>query len=419
MGADVLNSARSVPLSVSFAASLPLVQENFRRTIHLVDGEQVVYVESELESLLAFDRPINWGEHATIGPPFLELGKTVVEMSATRAMTRSYDSQSANPPHRLADFKEFQWPMAPGVNGDTIDVRPAPATTPVGDHTTSLMDPSRELVYVTAFHPDRRLLLGYIFRRAEFPWTQLWENYPANGRLARGLEFAVQPFDMPRRDVIQQNTLLGAPTYRWLPAKSTITANFLMFYTRTPEGMRRVDDVRLENGQIIIEDRLGRPAADSGRIARPLIIRTGNAERGTRNDAVPNFRHRTSRLSPRQVGPPSPDLVEGSRVESSARRQVRPATAETNAGVHDSCGTRAGHRHRRQYRDLQRGARHAPGADAVPEPRPAGHGLVQDPGQSQRRLGRRLRGMAPPIDGVSVDQRVDRRQPQPLDERPA
>ena len=249
------SSKRNGTMSVSFSATLPLVHENFRRTIHLVDGEQVVYVESQLESLLAFDRPINWGEHATIGPPFLELGKTVVEMSAVRAMTRSYDSQSANPPHRLADFKEFRWPMAPGVNGDTIDVRPTPQTTPLGDHTTSLMDPSRELVYVTPFHPDRRLLLGYVFRRAEFPWTQLWEYYPTNGRLARGLEFAVQPFDMPRRDVIQQNTLLGAPTYRWLPAKSTISASFLMFYTRTPEGMRQVDDVRLDGGRILIQDR--------------------------------------------------------------------------------------------------------------------------------------------------------------------
>ena len=242
-------------LSVSFAAHLPLVHENFRRTIHLVDGEQVVYIDSELESLLAFDRPVNWGEHATIGPPFLELGKTVVEMSARRGMTRSYDSQSASPPHRLASFQEFQWPMAPGVNGELIDVRPAPATTPVGDHTTSLMDPSRDFAYVTALNADRRLVLGYIFRREEFPWIQLWENYPANGRLARGLEFAVQPFDLPRRDVIQQNTLLGAPTYRWLPAKSTITARFLMFYARTPETLRRVDDVRLENGRIVVEDR--------------------------------------------------------------------------------------------------------------------------------------------------------------------
>jgi hypothetical protein len=69
------------------------------------------------------------------------------------------------------------------------------------------------------------------------------------------MEFAVQPFDMPRRDVIQQNTLLGAPTYRWLPAKSTITSSFLMFYTRTPEKLRQVDDVVLEKGQILVHDR--------------------------------------------------------------------------------------------------------------------------------------------------------------------
>jgi hypothetical protein len=116
------------------------------------------------------------------------------------------------------------------------------------------MDPSRRLVFVTAFHADRQLLLGYLFRREEFPWTQLWENYPANGRLARGLEFAVQPFDMPRRDVISQHRLLDAPTYRWLPAKSTVTTAFLMFYTRTPDGMRQVSDVRLESGRIVVED---------------------------------------------------------------------------------------------------------------------------------------------------------------------
>ena len=146
-------------LTMAFSATLPLVQEVFRRTVRLVDGEHVIYVDSEVESLLAFDRPINWGEHATIGPPFLELGKTVVEMSARRAMTRSHDSQSANPPHRLASLREFAWPLAPGLDGQTIDVRPAPATAPVGDHTTSLMDPARRLVFVTAFNAERRLLL--------------------------------------------------------------------------------------------------------------------------------------------------------------------------------------------------------------------------------------------------------------------
>jgi hypothetical protein len=245
-------------LTVAFTATLPLVQEVFRRTIRMVDGENVIYIDSELESLLGFDRPINWGEHATIGGPFLEQGKTVTEMSATRAMTRSHASEAVNPPdnHNLADFKEFTWPMAPTVSGTLIDVRIAPVMTPVMDQTASLMDLSRRLVFITAFHPDKKALLGYVFRREDFPWTQIWDSYPGGGRNAyRGMEFATQPYDLPRREVIQTNAMFNTPTYRWLPAKSTIRSSFVMFYTRTPEKFTRVDDVVLADGKITVEDR--------------------------------------------------------------------------------------------------------------------------------------------------------------------
>jgi hypothetical protein len=169
-------------------------------------------------------------------------------------MTRSWESQSEKP-HRLASYKEFEWPNAPGVNGEFIDVRTVPPTPPVGDHTTSQMDPERKLAFVTAFHPGKRLLLGYVWRREEYPWTQLWEWYPDAEHSARGLEFAVQPFDLPRREVVQQNALLGTPTYRWLPAKSKIHSAFLLFYTRVPEGFGKVDDVVLGGGKLTIEDR--------------------------------------------------------------------------------------------------------------------------------------------------------------------
>jgi hypothetical protein len=87
----------------------------------------------------------------------------------------------------------------------------------------------------------------------------LWEFYPDRDRpIARGLEFATQPFDVSRREVIQTNTLFDTPTYRWLPAKSTIGAAFLMFYTQTPVGFRGVDDVTLDNGRLTIVDRASR-----------------------------------------------------------------------------------------------------------------------------------------------------------------
>jgi hypothetical protein len=95
-----------------------------------------------------------------------------------------------------------------------------------------------------------------MFRREEYPWTQMWDSYPGEGRRSqRGMEFAVQPFDLPRRDVIQTNSMFDTPTYRWLPASSTISSRFVMFYTRTPEGFSQVDDVVLENGTLTISDR--------------------------------------------------------------------------------------------------------------------------------------------------------------------
>lgn len=247
-------------LTAGFSATLPIVQEIFRRTVRMVDGESVVYVDSELESLLGFDRPINWGEHATIGGPFLEQGKTFTEMSARRAMTRSYASEAVTPPdnHRLADFAEFTWPMAPGADGTPVDIRVAPVVTPVMDQTASLMDAARRLVFVASMHPDAHAIFGYVFRREEYPWLQIWDSYPMPPRSSsRGMEFATEPFDLPRRDVIQTNSMFDTPTYRWLPARSTMRSSFVMFYARTPATFDLIGDVTLAGGKLTITDRKG------------------------------------------------------------------------------------------------------------------------------------------------------------------
>ena len=241
--------------TIAFSTELPLVQEHITRTFRLVDGEQVVSVETHLTSDVAFDRPVFWAEHATIGSPFLEPGVTVINMSAHQAKTRPYTVGPDGLPHRLPSGRDFTWPMAPALAGGTLDMRSTPATPNSGDHTTSLMDPSRSVVFVTALNPKKRLLLGYVFKRAEYPWTQSWEFYPPNGKLARGLEFSTLPFDVPRRQAMTENALFGTPEYRWLPAKSTIESRYLMFLTEVPAGFSNVDDVRFENGRIVIEDR--------------------------------------------------------------------------------------------------------------------------------------------------------------------
>jgi hypothetical protein len=243
--------------SATFVVSLPLVHESLTRTYRIVDGENIVWVESELESLLSFDRPLFWGEHATVSAPFLEPGKVAVDMPVVKAKTKAYQTQ-AGPARQLQSFVDFTWPLGPTLDGQTFDVRTAPMKPGTTEHVTALMDPSRQTAFVTALHTERRLLIGWVFRRAEFPWVQTWLSYPGPNRMARGLEFATQPYDLPRAEVLRQGPLFDTPVFRILPAKSKVTASFLMFYTNVPDGFQKVDDVQLTGGQLVIEDRANR-----------------------------------------------------------------------------------------------------------------------------------------------------------------
>jgi len=254
---QVTRSARDGRVAMlSMSATLPMVQETFSRTFRMADGESVVQVESRLENLMGFDRPVNWAEHGTIGSPFLASGQTVVDVSGVRSRTRPYEAaKSGQQDRRLKSGADFAWPMAPGVDGKPVDLRLTPADPHYLDHAATLVDPAQTYGWVTAINLEKRLIFGYLFRREEYPWVQYWGNYPPTGKFSRGLEFSTQPFDVPRREVISLGRMFDQPVYRWLPAKGAIGSRFLVFYARTPEGMKKVDAVRLEGGRLVIEDR--------------------------------------------------------------------------------------------------------------------------------------------------------------------
>jgi len=102
-------------VSASFSVALPLAQETFTRTFHVVDGESIVWVDSEVTNLLSFDRPVFWGEHATISAPFLEPGKVAVDMPVSRSKTKAHQMQP-NPTRQLQSYVDFTWPMAPAIS---------------------------------------------------------------------------------------------------------------------------------------------------------------------------------------------------------------------------------------------------------------------------------------------------------------
>lgn len=241
-------------LNVKLKTHLPLAQENIVRTITLLNGENVVYVNTEVENLLAIDRPISWAEHATTGPPFLSPGNTIIDIPGTKCRVRP---QKAGSTGKLAYEKDFDWPLAPLTKGGSVNLTTVPANETSLDLATCIIDPARTYGYVTVLRPDQRLLFGYVFRREEFPWLMSWMNYSGDARAARGVEFSTQPFDVSHRETVDAHDLFNVPTYKWLPARATLHAGFLLFYTKTPDVFDGVADVSLQNGRIQIRDKSG------------------------------------------------------------------------------------------------------------------------------------------------------------------
>lgn len=215
---DITSSERELTMR----CQLPAAQLSFERRIRLTPKDPNIAITETVENLSILDRPIAWTQHVTLGPPFLEKGKTLFRVSATKSKT--------------LEGQEFVWPMQPHADGPKEDLQLFTNEPKSGRYSAHLMDPFREQAYFLAWSPTSKVLIGYQWKRTDFPWMGIWEeNYsrdsaPWNGRtLTRGMEFGASPMPEPRRKMIERNSMFGFPCYRWAPAKSKVTVEYKAF----------------------------------------------------------------------------------------------------------------------------------------------------------------------------------------------
>jgi len=221
---DVTGDARALVMRTT----LPLARIRFERRIEL--HARVVSVQERVESLCPFDRPIAWTEHVTLGPPFLEIGRTEFRLSAGRS--RVHETRFGADDY-LRCGACFDWPHAPRDDGGLADLRVFTREPKSSAYTTHLMDAEADRAFFVAYTPSARLAFGYVWNRSEFPWIGIWEENrsreaaPWNGAtIARGMEFGVSPFPETRRAMVERGALFGTPTYRWLPAHGVLEAEY-------------------------------------------------------------------------------------------------------------------------------------------------------------------------------------------------
>ena len=223
---------RDDPSRLTLSTNLPEAQLAFERHLHL-DG-RTLRIRERVTNRTATDRAIGWTQHVTLGPPFLEHGRTQLRASARRG--RVFEGRFG-PADYLEPGATFDWPFAPRAGG-TADLRTYSSAPASSAYTAQQMDPAREDAFVVAFSPTASLAFGCAWRREDFPWLGLWEENrarpgaPWNGRAVTwGLEFGVSPFPETRRQMIERGPLFDTPTIRWVPARETVEVSYRFVVT--------------------------------------------------------------------------------------------------------------------------------------------------------------------------------------------
>ena len=208
-------------------ARFPIAGLEFERRVILRD--RVVRIRETVTNMMDADRAIGWTQHVTLGPPFLERGATQFRASATRS--KVFESTFGADDY-LKPAAEFEWPMAPALDGNVADLRVFANAKHSSAYTAHLMNGSETALFV-AFSPSFELALAYLWKASDFPWMGLWEenhsrmNPPWSGRtMTRGMEFGVSPMPETREAMVQRGTLFGVPTFRRIASGESIAVEY-------------------------------------------------------------------------------------------------------------------------------------------------------------------------------------------------
>ena len=215
-------------LSFRYGCELPIARMKIVRTIVLQAGSNIVRVSERLTNTACCDTPFTMCQHVTLGPPFLEPGVTAFDMSGARGRTFPCEFSKAQ---RMKSDAAFTWPDGPGRKGK-VDLR-FMGKGRNSDFVSVEMDRKQEHAWFSALNPRLGLMIAYVWRRSDYPWTGIWEESfarrekPWNGKsLTRGMEFTNSPFPVGLRKAVDMGSLHGQPTFRWLPARGALTFEY-------------------------------------------------------------------------------------------------------------------------------------------------------------------------------------------------
>ncbi|WP_341840359.1 hypothetical protein [Chitinophaga caseinilytica] len=239
---------------VRMRAISPVEKLQVEREVILEESAPVFYVQETVTNVGVLGRWYNMVQHPTIAGPFLH--------EHTRVFSNADVGICQESDHTVRS----QWPVGQAGAGEKVNLEYSHQP---DNHVFSfIVQPGAAFGWLAAWSPADKLLIGYSWPRADFPWINCWQH-SENGKMRyRGLEFGTSGIHAPLEEIMRSGKadLLGEKTVRFLGAGERITTRYAGFLAKIED---EVTDITITDRKINIHC-AGRDKAIGLPMAQPM-----------------------------------------------------------------------------------------------------------------------------------------------------
>ncbi len=234
------------------ACTLPMAGLELQRTMRLSEDAAVLRVHEAITNTNALGRLYNNVQHANIQAPFLD-ETVILDCNATTGFLY----QEPIP----EEVDTFRWPVIEH-KGKTIDLRLQTANADTFGVFLAV-DEQAEHGWVTACNPSQGLMLGYLWSPTEYPWLLVF-RMPKHGQPAWLTFEPSTGYLGPNKHLVARGRVLDRSLVAYIDAGETISTDYTAFLAMIPGDYAGVEDVRYEDGEIVIRERGSDASRDLG-----------------------------------------------------------------------------------------------------------------------------------------------------------
>lgn len=232
-------------LQLEMQAHSQLEGLQIQRNIQLDKDSPVYTVTEEVTNTNPLGRLYNMVQHPTLGRPFLDHA-TVINCNADIGFDHNFRKE----PEKYVS----SWPV--GISKDLTDIDLSSTGQIYSSVFSFIIKKKAKFGWITAYSPTYNLIFGYLWKRKDYPWIDLWQDWHEDRIRYRGIEFGTTGIHKSFREIAEDGNwkVFEENTCEYIDAGEKLCKTYLSFQCEVKPRFQGVEEVSISKGIITIKE---------------------------------------------------------------------------------------------------------------------------------------------------------------------